>query len=101
LARFAHAIKSTTPTAPHQDEQRLSYIADRAIQLRPEIDTLLFLRPTESALVFLQHLGRGLRLADGKVCVTALDFIGEANRRFRFNARSSGVPNFGPRNYGT
>jgi hypothetical protein len=80
----------------HQDEQRLSHIADRAIQLRPEIDTLLFLRPTESALVFLQQLGRGLRLAGGKDCVTVLDFIGEENRRFRFNARSSGVPNFGP-----
>ena len=53
----------------------------------PEVDTLLFLRPTESALVFLQQLGRGLRLADDKDCVTVLDFIGEANRQFRFDLR--------------
>jgi hypothetical protein len=57
----------------------------------PEVDTLLFLRPTESALVFLQQLGRGLRLADGKDCVTVLDFIGEANRRFRFDLRYRAV----------
>jgi superfamily II DNA or RNA helicase len=34
----------------------------------PEIDTVLFLRPTESLTVFLQQLGRGLRLAEGKDC---------------------------------
>ncbi|MDE6078017.1 MAG: hypothetical protein K2G29_09815, partial [Muribaculaceae bacterium] len=39
----------------------------------PEIDTVLFLRPTESLTVFLQQLGRGLRLADGKTCLTVLD----------------------------
>ena len=56
------------------------------------MDTLLFLRPTESALVFLQQLGRGLRLADGKDCVTVLDFIGEANQEhFRFDLRYRAV----------
>ena len=53
----------------------------------PEIDTVLFLRPTESATVFLQQLGRGLRKVDGKDCLTVLDFIGQANRRFRFDLR--------------
>ncbi len=53
----------------------------------PEIDTVLFLRPTESATVFLQQLGRGLRRADGKDCLTVLDFIGTAHRNFRFDAR--------------
>ena len=53
----------------------------------PEIDTVLFLRPTESALVFLQQLGRGLRRTDSKACLTVLDFIGGANRRFRFDLR--------------
>jgi superfamily II DNA or RNA helicase len=38
----------------------------------PEIDTVLFLRPTESAIVFLQQLGRGLRLCRGKSCLTVL-----------------------------
>ena len=40
------------------------------------INTILFLRPTESLTIFLQQLGRGLRLADGKECLTVLDFIG-------------------------
>ena len=53
----------------------------------PEVDTVLFLRPTESALVFLQQLGRGLRRSEGKDCLTVLDFIGGANRRFRFDLR--------------
>jgi hypothetical protein len=53
----------------------------------PEIDTVLFLRPTESALVFLQQLGRGLRRTDNKACLTVLDFIGGASRRFRFDLR--------------
>lgn len=53
----------------------------------PEVDTLLFLRPTESALVFLQQLGRGLRRSKGKDCVTVFDFIGQAHRQFRFDLR--------------
>jgi superfamily II DNA or RNA helicase/HKD family nuclease len=53
----------------------------------PQIDTVLFLRPTESATVFLQQLGRGLRRAQDKDCLTVLDFIGKANRNFRFDLR--------------
>ncbi|MEQ1761321.1 MAG: DUF3427 domain-containing protein, partial [Vicinamibacterales bacterium] len=53
----------------------------------PEVDTLLFLRPTESALVYLQQLGRGLRRHEEKDCVTVLDFIGHSHRRFRFDLR--------------
>ncbi|MEX2553033.1 MAG: DUF3427 domain-containing protein [Actinomycetota bacterium] len=53
----------------------------------PEIDTVLFLRPTESATVFLQQLGRGLRLAEDKPCLTVLDFIGAQNANFRFDLR--------------
>lgn len=53
----------------------------------PNVDTILFLRPTESATVFLQQLGRGLRIADHKDCCAVLDFIGGAHRRFRFDAR--------------
>lgn len=50
----------------------------------PEVNTVLFLRPTESLTVFLQQLGRGLRLADNKECLTVLDFIGQANRKYNF-----------------
>lgn len=51
----------------------------------PEVDTLLLLRPTESATIFLQQLGRGLRLHEGKDCLTVLDFIGQARKGFRFD----------------
>ncbi|WP_423146377.1 DUF3427 domain-containing protein [Rubrolithibacter danxiaensis] len=50
----------------------------------PEIDTVLFLRPTESLTIFLQQLGRGLRLADGKDCLTVLDFVGNARAEYDF-----------------
>jgi superfamily II DNA or RNA helicase len=53
----------------------------------PELDTVLFLRPTESLTVFLQQLGRGLRLHHEKDCLTVLDFIGAQHRRFRFASR--------------
>ena len=50
----------------------------------PEVDTVLFLRPTESATVYIQQLGRGLRLHDNKPCLTVLDFIGSQRKEFRF-----------------
>ncbi|MBM3673044.1 MAG: DUF3427 domain-containing protein [Actinobacteria bacterium] len=53
----------------------------------PSVDTVLMLRPTESATVFLQQLGRGLRLASGKSHLTVLDFIGQQHREFRFDLR--------------
>lgn len=53
----------------------------------PEVDTVLFLRPTESSTVFLQQLGRGLRLTPGKTVLTALDFVGHQRREFRFDQR--------------
>lgn len=42
----------------------------------PDVETLLFLRPTESKTIFIQQLGRGLRLSPNKTHVTVLDFIG-------------------------
>lgn len=51
----------------------------------PPIDTVLFLRPTESLTVFLQQLGRGLRLHEDKECLTVLDFVGQAHRNFRYD----------------
>ena len=53
----------------------------------PNVDTVLFLRPTESATVFLQQLGRGLRSAPGKTVLTALDFVGHQRKEFRFDQR--------------
>ena len=53
----------------------------------PEIDTILFLRPTESLTVFLQQLGRGLRFADKKECLTVLDFVGNARDEYDFEGK--------------
>ncbi len=50
----------------------------------PAVNTILFLRPTESLTVFLQQLGRGLRLAEGKECLTVLDFVGQAHQDYPF-----------------
>ncbi|SEL76656.1 Helicase conserved C-terminal domain-containing protein [Butyrivibrio sp. ob235] len=57
----------------------------------PEVETVLFLRPTESLTVFLQQLGRGLRLSDGKECLTVLDFIGQANKKYNFEEKFSAL----------
>lgn len=53
----------------------------------PLVDTVLFLRPTESATIFLQQLGRGLRSHPEKGCLTVLDFVGTAHQAFRFDLR--------------
>jgi superfamily II DNA or RNA helicase len=50
----------------------------------PNIDTILFLRPTESLTIFLQQLGRGLRLSEGKDCLTILDFVGNSRPEYDF-----------------
>ena len=57
----------------------------------PEVNTVLFLRPTESLTIFLQQLGRGLRLAENKECLTVLDFIGQANRKYNFEDKFSAL----------
>jgi len=51
----------------------------------PELDTLLFLRPTESLTIFLQQLGRGLRLTNDKECCTVLDFVGNSRPEYDFS----------------
>jgi len=53
----------------------------------PNADTLLLLRPTESATLFLQQLGRGLRRAPDKPLCTVLDFVGNHRREFRFDRK--------------
>jgi superfamily II DNA or RNA helicase len=53
----------------------------------PELDTLLFLRPTESLTIFLQQLGRGLRLTNDKECCTILDFVGNSRPEYDFSSK--------------
>ena len=57
----------------------------------PEVNTVLFLRSTESLTIFLQQLGRGLRLAEDKECLTVLDFIGQANRKYNLEDKFSAL----------
>lgn len=57
----------------------------------PDVDTLLMLRPTQSATVFLQQLGRGLRRSSGKAVLTVLDFIGHQRAEFSFAPRFSAL----------
>ena len=53
----------------------------------PEVDTILFLRPTESLTVFIQQFGRGLRKAEGKTHVDILDFVGNCRAEFNYTDR--------------
>lgn len=57
----------------------------------PEVDTALFLRPTDSLTVYLQQLGRGLRLSPGKNYLTVLDFVAQVNRQYDFASRLRGI----------
>lgn len=93
------ALAVTSRTPPDERRAALTALRNREVNVLftvdlfnegidlPEIDTVVFLRPTESATVFLQQLGRGLRLADGKPCLTVLDFIGQQRAEFRFDLR--------------
>ena len=56
-----------------------------------DLDMVMFLRPTESPIVFLQQLGRGLRKANGKRYLNVLDFIGNYEKagRVRFFLKDS------------
>ncbi len=56
----------------------------------PRVNMVLFLRPTESLTIFLQQLGRGLRLSPetNKTCLTVLDFVGQINNSYdRFEGK--------------
>ena len=53
----------------------------------PSVNTLLLLRPTQSPTVFLQQLGRGLRIFPGKDVCTVMDFIGQQHEDYDFEAR--------------
>lgn len=59
----------------------------------PKLNVILFLRPTESATIFIQQLGRGLRKIPGKEYVTVLDFIGNYHKSFIVPLALSGQNN--------
>lgn len=56
----------------------------------PEVNQIIMLRPTESPIVFIQQLGRGLRKAENKEYVVILDFIGNYMNNFMIPIALSG-----------
>lgn len=97
----AAAVWGDTPETERRDALRM--LADGKIKVLfsvdlfnegvdvPSVDTLLLLRPTESATLFLQQLGRGLRKSKDKLLCTVLDFVGLHRREFRFDKRLSAL----------
>ena len=91
------ALTANSPNAVRRDAQRK--LVQREVRVIftvdlfnegvdiPEVDTVMMLRPTESLTIFLQQLGRGLRLHEDKAHLTVLDFIAPQHRRFRFADR--------------
>ena len=107
VAAQVRARAVSADTAPAERQAALKALRDREINILfavdlfnegldiPEVDTVLFLRPTESATVFLQQLGRGLRMTEGKTVLTALDFVGHQRREFRFDQRFRALTGLG------
>lgn len=104
MARFfdrhgkkAVAVHSGPTSAPRADSLRKLKSGDLEILCAvdvfnegldvPDINTVLMLRPTESPVIFLQQLGRGLRRAEGKDALVVVDFIGN-NRSFLIKPQS-------------
>ncbi|WP_028868831.1 DUF3427 domain-containing protein [Psychromonas arctica] len=48
----------------------------------PKVNQIIMIRPTESAIIFVQQLGRGLRKVDGKGYLTVIDFIGNYSNNY-------------------
>lgn len=59
----------------------------------PCVNTELFLRPTNSLTIFLQQLGRGLRLHKDKDCLTVLDFVAQASKNYNYASRYMALTN--------
>ena len=80
--------------AGEESEDALDYIISVDIFSEgvdvPEINQVIMLRPTESPIVFIQQLGRGLRKAENKEYVVVLDFIGNYRNNFMIPIALSG-----------
>lgn len=97
----ARAVTGGTP--PAEREKALRDLRSRAVNILfavdvfnegldiPDVDTVLFLRPTESATIFMQQLGRGLRRTHTKAVLTVLDFVGHHRKEFNFARRFSAL----------
>ncbi|MFF1451637.1 DUF3427 domain-containing protein [Streptomyces sp. NPDC058274] len=100
-----NAIALSGETPAEQRKQALADLRSGALQVIfsvdlfnegldiPDVDTLLLLRPTSSATLFLQQLGRGLRRTEDKAVLTVLDFIGQHRKEFRFENQFRALTN--------
>ncbi|GGW36004.1 helicase [Streptomyces lucensis JCM 4490] len=100
-----NAVALSGETPAEQRKQALTDLRSGALQVIfsvdlfnegldiPDVDTLLLLRPTSSATVFLQQLGRGLRRSEDKAVLTVLDFIGQHRKEFRFENQFRALTN--------
>ena len=95
-------IKSVALTGESESQDRKSAISDlkdgkiqaiftvdlfnEGIDI-PNVDTLLLMRPTDSPLLFMQQIGRGLRKSKNKTICTILDFVGHHRKEFRYENR--------------
>lgn len=89
-----HREKAIERLVQEQTENSLDYIFtvdifNEGVDI-PEINQVIMLRPTESPVVFVQQLGRGLRKAEGKEYVVILDFIGNYKNNFMIPIALSG-----------
>lgn len=103
------ALAVTSQTADEQRKAAPQLLAQGEVQILctcdlynegvdiPEANTLLFLRPTQSPVVFAQQLGRGLRLAPGKESCLVLDFVGRLRQGFRFDRLYQAITGLGRR----
>lgn len=92
-ANSTHEMRRTAKSRLARGELRFIFTVDlynEGVDI-PEVNTVMFLRPTESLTVFLQQLGRGLRLSEGKECLTVLDFIGQAHKNYSFEQKFSAL----------
>ncbi|MFD9600644.1 DUF3427 domain-containing protein [Streptomyces sp. NPDC059970] len=100
-----HAVALSGETPRHERKDALDQLKAGTLQVIfsvdlfnegldiPDVDTLLLLRPTSSATVFLQQLGRGLRRTEDKAVLTVLDFIGQHRKEFRFEEQFRALTN--------
>jgi hypothetical protein len=100
-----HAVALSGQTPKDQRKAALDGLASGELQVIfsvdllneglniPDVDTVLLLRPTNSATVFLQQIGRGLRRSEDKAVLTILDFIGQHRSEFRFEEQFRALTN--------
>lgn len=93
----ARAVTGSTSSADRSEALRMLRAAEVNVLFTvdvfnegldvPDVDTVLFLRPTESSTIFMQQLGRGLRRTHRKAVLTVLDFVGYHRKEFSFSRK--------------